>query len=309
MRHNILFLLPFVFAAACDSSVEPSSTSTGTGTSTTTGTGSGTTSSSSGGGQCTLTANTSDSGVTSPDGCPVLDRDTSSCEAARKAAGLSGFWLSFSCRVSLSVSTSGGVTMVEAKSDGLPDYESNYFPTSDPCHASYSGSIQNPNTIATGSFDVTFPMQTSGASQKMMGAVVGLALNGVPIFGDFAAPGDDIYKEAETFDQCGGHPQNTGMYHYHSEPYSLTYDDDRLAGVMRDGSPIYGRHDPDGTIPTDLDAAGGHTGVTKDSPSTPVYHYHVNLQTSTNPQSAGQMAWFLTTGTYHSAPGSCTGCM
>ena len=26
---------------------------------------------------------------------------------------------------------------------------------------------------------------------------------------------------------------------------------------------------------------GGHTGTTRDSPTTPVYHYHVNAQTST----------------------------
>jgi hypothetical protein len=210
MKLRFLLVVLFLSAAACDSSVETSSTSTGTDMSTSTSTGSAATSSSSGGGQCTLTENTSDSGVTSPDGCPVLNRDTSACQAARQAAGLSGFWLSFSCRVSLSVSTVGGVTVVEAKSDGLPDYESNYFATTDPCHVSYSGSIQNPNTIATGSYDLSFPMQPSGASQKMSGAVVGLALNGVPIFGDFAAPGDDIFKEAETFDQCSGHPKCRG---------------------------------------------------------------------------------------------------
>jgi hypothetical protein len=118
---------------------------------------------------------------------------------------------------------------------------------------------------------------------------------------------DDIYKEAETFDRCAGHPQNTGVYHYHAEPTSLSYDDDRFIGVMRDGSPIYGRRDSDGAVPTDLDAAGGHTGATPDS-ATAVYHYHVNLQTSSTPGTAGEQQWFITTGEYHSATGTCTGC-
>jgi hypothetical protein len=298
-----LFALSFVLLAGCGDSGE---TTASTGSSST---GSSSTSSGAGGGDCALAADTSDSGVMSPDGCPVLDRDTSSCKAARTSAGLSGVWLEFSCRVDLSVTTVAGASVVEAKADGQPDYESNYFTKSDPCYVDYTGATQNPNTIASQNLAVDFPMSPSGNSQAMKGAIVGLALNGVAIFGDFAAPGDDIYKEAETFDQCGGHPQNSGVYHYHSEPYSLTYDDSRLVGVMRDGYPIYGRRDSDGSMPSDLDEAGGHTGVTAESPSAPVYHYHVNLQTSSNPQSAGQTAWFLTTGTYHSAPSTCTGCM
>ena len=110
--------------------------------------------------------------------------------------------------------------------------------------------------------------------------------------GNFAAPGDDIFQEAATFDACGGHPQMTGEYHYHTEPYAISDDDDAFIGVMRDGYPIYGRHDPDGSTPT-LDAAGGHTSVTVDSPTTPVYHYHLNLQTSTSPTTLGDSDWFL----------------
>ncbi len=76
---------------------------------------------------------------------------------------------------------------------------------------------------------------------------------------------------------------------------------------MRDGYPIYGRKDSDGSLPT-LDGAGGHTSVTPDSPSTAVYHYHVNEQTSTTAGTAGQKQWFLTTGTYHGTPAACAAC-
>ncbi|MFT3767699.1 MAG: YHYH protein [Minicystis sp.] len=240
----------------------------------------------------------------SPSGCHVLDRDASACADARKAQGISGFWLEFSCRVTLS--TTSGV--VKAEADGQPDYESNYFPASNACHEDYTGAIQNPNTILGKSYVVQFPLSQDTNATTMMGvAVVGMAVNGVPIFGDFAAPGDDIYKEAKTFNRCGGHPQMTGIYHYHSEPYALTYDDNRFVGVMRDGYPIYGRKDPDGTYPT-VDAYGGHTGVTLDSPDTPVYHYHVNEQTSTNPGTAGQKQWFLTKGSFRGTPAPCGSC-
>jgi hypothetical protein len=253
-----------------------------------------------GAGECTLTANTAETSTVSPAGCVVLDRDTSSCESGR--AGLDGFWLDFSCRVTL---TANGAT-IRAVADGLPDHRSNYFQADDPCHEDYPEGTQNPNFIGEQSYTIDFPSAPSTTATPMTGAVVGLAADGVPIFANFAAPGDDIYLEALTFDRCGGHPQRTGMYHYHSEPYALSYDDDRFIGVMRDGYPIYGRRDPDGSLPT-LDAQGGHTSATMHS-TTPVYHYHVNEQTSTSPGTEGQMQWFLTTGTYHGAPGACTGC-
>jgi hypothetical protein len=259
------------------------------------------------GGACALTASTTETAVVSPTGCHVLDRDTSACTGARKAQGLSGFWLGLSCRVSLSVSTQGGASMVMAAADGQPDYESEYFPMTSACYAFEPGSIHNPSDLEPKSYVIPIPLAPDTSSQKMMGGIVGLAANGVPIFGNFAAPGDDIYVEAKSFDRCGGHPQMTGEYHYHGEPYALSDDDDRFIGVMRDGSPIYGRKDPGGAAPV-LDALGGHTGTTVDSPSTPVYHYHLNLQTSTNPSSAGQTEWFLTTGTYRGTPAPCVSC-
>ncbi len=255
-------------------------------------------------GQCTLTANTTATATVNAAGCAVLSRDTSSCQASRQAAGLSGMWLKFSCRVTLSLA--GG--QVTAKSDGQPDYKSQYFPTANPCYQKETSGIKNPNTIAVGNYSLNFPTAPNMTAGRMTGAVVGMALNGVTIFGNFAAPGDDIFQEAMTFDACGAHPQMSGQYHYHSEPYSISSDDNAFIGVMRDGYAIYGRRDPDGSLPT-LDTYGGHTGPTLDSPSTPVYHYHVNLQTSTGTTTAGQKQWFLTTGNYRGTPGSCTGCM
>ena len=76
---------------------------------------------------CTLTDNTTQTAMTSTSGCALLQRDTSSCMAARQAAGLSGYWLKFSCRVTLTVTTQAGASYVQAQADGQPDYKSNYF--------------------------------------------------------------------------------------------------------------------------------------------------------------------------------------
>ncbi len=256
------------------------------------------------GGACELTANTTPSGRTTPSGCVILQRDTSSCTAARTAAGLEGVWLKFSCRVAL---TRSG-TAVTAVSDGRPDFASNYFGTADPCHEDYTGAIQNPNSIAAKSYSVEIPLSPNTTARTMqMVAVVGLTINGVPIYGNFAAPGDDIFTEAQTFDRCGGHPQMAGAYHDHAEPLSISYEDDHLIGVMRDGYPIYGRKDQNGTVPADLDAFGGHTGTTPDS-TAGIYHYHLNEQTSTAPATAGQKQWFLTKGMFRGSPSACTGC-
>jgi hypothetical protein len=258
--------------------------------------------------ECTLAQSTTATATVAPSGCAVLSRDTSSCMEARQAAGLSGSWLKFSCRVALAKKTVSTGEHVEAQADGQPDYKSNYFQTTDACHEDYTSAIQNPNRIAAKAYVVLFPLSPNTTSQTMRGAaVVGLTVNGVPVYGNFAAPGDDIFTEARTFDRCGAHPQNTGSYHYHSEPYAISYDDSSFIGVMRDGYPIYGRRDPDGSTPT-VDAFGGHTGVTVDSPTTAVYHYHVNEQTSTNAGTAGQKQWFLTKGTYRGTPGSCATC-
>lgn len=258
-----------------------------------------------GGGSCTLNANTSETAVTSPRGCHVLSRDTSSCKASREAQGLTGYWLKFSCRVTLSKPAGG--TAISAASDGQPDYKSSYFAPSNACYEASTGGVQNPNTITLHQATVSFPLAPNQTSTRMDGAIVGMALNGVAIFGNFAAPGDDIFQEAMTFDRCGAHPQGMGHYHYHGEPYALSYDDSNFIGVLRDGYPIYGRRDPDGSLPT-LDTYGGHTGVTVDSPATAVYHYHLNEQTSTGRNTAGQKQWFLTTGTYRGSIGTCQGC-
>ncbi len=257
------------------------------------------------GGTCQLTAGTTATSTVTED-CPLLARDTTSCEGARSAAGLTGYWLKFSCRVVITKDTTGTQEVVQLTADSLPDYASNYFSVGDPCRSEYVPAARNPNTIRARNLTMRVPLQPTAGGALMGSGAVGLALNGVEIYDNQAAPGDDIYLEAQTFDLCEGHPTGGSVYHYHSEPHSISVDDSRFIGVMLDGYPVYGRRDLDGSVPT-LDAAGGHTDPTVDS-ATPVYHYHVNEQRSITAGTAGQSAWFITTGRYAGVPGTCTGC-
>ncbi len=244
---------------------------------------------------CELTLDTSATTTLAPTGCAVLDRDTEACREQREALGLGGFWLRLSCRVTLSIDGDA----IVATSDGRPDHLSNYFEPGDPCFEDYE-TDQNPNLIQAFALEVRAPSVPDEAGATMTGGVVGIAADGVAIFGNFAGPGDDIYLESETFDRCAGHPQMAGQFHYHTEPYAISYDDARFIGVLADGYAVYGRRDADGSEPT-LDANGGHVGTTEDS-ATPVYHYHAHLEVSQAPTSAGRSEYFLTTGTFHGTP-------
>ncbi len=248
---------------------------------------------------CTLTANTLAT-ATVTNGCALLTRDTSSCAEARRAQGLSGAWLKFSCRVTLTNMPAGATPFVLAASDSRPDYLSNYFPANDPCYTPFVPRQMNPNRIAARQTLVRVPTTTNMTATRQGLGPIGVAVNGVAIFNNQAAPGDDIFREADTFDRCAAHPAPDSTYHYHSEPYAISSDDANLIGVLKDGYFLYGRRDMDGTMPT-LDASGGHVGMTADY-ANPVYHYHVNEQTSTAAGTLGQRQWFLTTGTYRGVP-------
>jgi hypothetical protein len=251
---------------------------------------------------CELVANTTPTSTINA-GCALLERDTSSCRPAREALGLGGWWLKFSCRVAI---TKPSPTIVQLVSDDQPDHASNYFPAANACHADYQPAAHNPNMIGVKAMKMSVAVTPTPGGRVMMLGTVGLAVNGVALFNNMAAHGDDIYVESRSFDQCQGHPTGTSVYHHHSEPYSITYDDANFVGVMMDGYPVYGRRDADGSMPV-LDGFGGHSSATADS-TTPVYHYHINLQTSTTPGTVGQSVWFITRGMYAATPGTCEGC-
>jgi len=244
-------------------------------------------------------------------GCIVRVRDTSSCRQARLDQGITGAWLKFSCRVTLTKVTVNGTAFVQLSSDDRPDYKSIYYGSGDPCYETDSSMVVPPNrnTVGAQSIVMTAPLapSTANGNTTVPGAGIGLAIDGVVLYSDYAAPGDDIYQEAQSFDRCQGHPQNTNQYHHHAEPYAITQDDDALVGVMRDGYFVYGRRDPDGSGPGEADGGltapyYGHVGITVDSPNTPVFHYHVHYETN-----GTESEYFITPQRYYgTVVGGCT---
>lgn len=176
------------------------------------------------------------------------------------------------------------------KSTSLPDHKSPYYQGtqwSDKYEA-YNGTnanfMLNPNRIAQSALTFKIPMNPAVAaihSATPMGAI-GISINGVPFFNQYAAGGAPLTGEINSFDQYYGHPQQQGQYHYHAEPYFLTTTKgkDALLGFLLDGFPVYGPIENGQLIGNaQLDTYHGHTTATADYPNG-IYHYHI---TSTDP--------------------------
>ncbi len=116
---------------------------------------------------------------------------------------------------------------------------------------------------------------------------VGIGLDGVPIFADAPSVLDTGHMPA--LDTCGGHVDPGGWYHWHAtatdvnaiyesegvtaECVNVEQDQTAQFGYAFDGFAMFGPLNHDGSVPEDLDACGGHMGLTQDG-GAPVYHYH-----------------------------------
>lgn len=171
------------------------------------------------------------------------------------------------------------------KCDGLPDHKSPYYlgtQWESTMYEAYNGSNSkfnlNPNRIAEANMIFRIPKSPQEATTKSSTPLgpIGVSLNGVPMYNQYAAGNSPLTNEINSFDQYNGHPQQMGGYHYHVEPLYLTAakGDDALMGVLLDGFPVYGPYE-NGKILTssNLDNYHGHFGVTADYPNG-IYHYH-----------------------------------
>ena len=182
--------------------------------------------------------------------------------------------------------TSDG-NFVTIKTTGAPDHKSVYYATTNSLYENYSGTTfggttfnKNPNMI--GVLNYTFkipvnPVKASSSAATPLGAI-GVALNGVPFFNQYAGPSQPLTNEITSFDQSWGHPAPGGRYHYHVEPLHLTQvkaSKSSLLGFLLDGFPVYGPEE-NGALVTNamLDAYHGHTHATADYPNG-IYHYHI----------------------------------
>jgi YHYH protein len=204
-----------------------------------------------------------------------------------------------------SVTVDGDYLVV--KCTGVPDHKSPYFKGSTWESSLYINDTRSSFKQAPGSYIAAFsytfripkaPKESS--NKKSLGtATIGIALNGVPIFNQYAAGNTAITVgtgEYVSFDLYGGHPAPTLDYHYHVEPSYITEKKgtDALIGFLLDGYPVYGSKENGKTITSaSLDVYHGHTAVTKEYPNG-IYHYH----TTTDAPFINGNGFFGTAGTW-----------
>ena len=182
--------------------------------------------------------------------------------------------------------TSDG-TWVTVRCKGLPDHKSPYYPTNNPLNENFSGTTfggvtfeKNPNSIAEKNYVFKIPLSPKEASSKQPTPLgpIGVSLNGVPFFNQYAGPNRPLTGEIVSFDRYWGHPAPGGLYHYHVEPLFLTLEKvgkSALLGFLLDGFPVYGPMENGNPVAeSSLDAYHGHSHSTTDFPNG-IYHYHV----------------------------------
>jgi hypothetical protein len=183
-------------------------------------------------------------------------------------------------------------TYITIKSKDLPDHKSPYYAATNALYQAYSGTTfgglnfeKNPNSIIEQSATIKIPVNPVASSNHAATplGVIGIALNGVAFFNQYAGPNNQELKgEMAGFDQYYGHPQNSGVYHYHVEPLHLTTvksSKSGLMGFLLDGFPVYGPQEENGSAVTNanLDVYHGHSHATVDYPNG-IYHYHFTTE-------------------------------
>jgi YHYH protein len=160
-------------------------------------------------------------------------------------------------------------------SQGYPNHPTAVFPNSG-----------NPNSILVQNFTFRLPLEPKLAdhiTRAPMGPI-GAALNGVVFFNPFEMEGMNAvegYSEV-WLDSCCGHPQQSGVYHYHKYPSCVKSpfaDDGKqhspIIGFAWDGFPVHGPYEEAGVKAKDLkgnralDVCNGHSDEERG------YHYHV----------------------------------
>ena len=208
----------------------------------------------------------------------------------------------FTANYKSAVTLSSNGTSVTMKSNGTPDHVTPYWGTGNALYETQTtGQTLTPGSLTAQVFSMTIPINPVAATTKEATSLgpIGMALNGVAIYND--REGGNVQVDAgtlTTFDRAGAHSGPGGLYHYHFNGDFTSDDDAKLVGWLRDGFPIYGRKDKDGTYPSTLDTNGGHVGATTEYPSG-IYHYHCS---NVNYMNSG--FYILKAGSYHGTKGT-----
>jgi hypothetical protein len=122
------------------------------------------------------------------------------------------------------------------------------------------------------------------SSPSCVGGQVGIITNGVALFSAVDGENRDAVAH-EVQDSCDGHPERTGVYHYHGLPACIdtgpSNQQSKLIGWALDGFPIYGPRGQGGRYlsNSDLDECHGTTSkVTYLGRKVRMYHYVANYE-------------------------------
>jgi hypothetical protein len=153
-----------------------------------------------------------------------------------------------------SLAVSCGVTTVTVNSNGIPTYQYNAL---------------TPNGLQAKSYVFTFPRypaQAASTTAVPLLGNVGVAVNGIPIYGvnEGPQPASDAYGDpiaANIMDECGSHSAQQGTFHNHAlqvkclvqsavsesqpwlDPDPSPNDPSPIVGYAFDGFPIYGPYE------------------------------------------------------------------
>lgn len=167
--------------------------------------------------------------------------------------------------------------------NGLPAHTTGAFPIQ-PSDDAYSVD-RNPNSIRAQGVSESLPANPKRLTKpQCVGGEVGIARNGVAIFSAVDAAGRDAVAH-EVQDTCSGHPQQSGVYHYHGLPACLgsggAAKHSKQLGWALDGFPIYGPRGKGGDYlaNAELDVCHGHTHtVAYGGERVRLFHYHANYE-------------------------------
>ncbi len=167
--------------------------------------------------------------------------------------------------------------------NGLPSVSGTFPVAADDPAYQYD---RNPNTIAGYTLSVSLSARPKMAgTSTCVGGTIGVSSKGLPIYSAFDAEGRDASAH-ELQDSCGGHPQNTGQYHFHALPACFADSaaktaHSKLAGYALDGFGIYGHKGVGGKVVTNasLDACHGHTHtIIWNGKRKRMFHYHATYE-------------------------------
>ncbi len=157
------------------------------------------------------------------------------------ATGLAAAFKEFSSNVQIEIQGE----FIVLRSNGIPPHPSPYFARNDNRYQAYDGSNsnyrQNPNLIREQSLVLMIPLHPRPDDRHAPTPLgpIGMALDGVALFNQYAGPNQPLTNEINSFDQFNGHPEQQGLYHYHIEPLFLTatFGKETLIGFLLDAFP------------------------------------------------------------------------